>query len=151
MLGGRTSGGASMNVLRMSIPPLPRFAATARRAFSNFARFHRVQSADAQHLLFAVGEALANAIQHSESTEPIELVASTEANSLVVRVTDRGRGFAAGNRTVALPHALAESGRGFAIMQRCTDFFAVESRPGCGTVVTLGRNCRAIEEPGGAS
>ncbi|MGA7353918.1 MAG: ATP-binding protein [Candidatus Cybelea sp.] len=136
-----------MNVLRLSIPPLPRFASTARSAFSNFAGLHRLASRDAENLVFAIGEAIANAIQHAETRESIEIWVSIEGDAVVARVTDRGRGFAAppGGR-VALPSVYAEEGRGFAIMQRCTDFLDVSTNPGCGTVITLGRYRRARQE-----
>ena len=136
-----------MKILRISIPPLPRSAGTARRAFSTFAGFHRVRNVDAENLLFALGEAIANAIQHAETAESIELLARTDEDAVVVRVSDRGRGFAVpADRLPRLPHVLAERGRGFAIMQRCTHFFAIESRPGRGTVVTFGRYRRDLEE-----
>ena len=136
-----------MNAFRMSIPPLPRFAGTVRRAFSKFAGFHRVRNGDAQDLLFAVGEAIANAIAHAQTSESIELHARAEGDAVVVRISDGGRGFTVPkDRGARLPHALAEHGRGFAIMQRCTDFFDVESRPGHGTVVTLGRYRRDPQE-----
>jgi anti-sigma regulatory factor (Ser/Thr protein kinase) len=40
------------------------------------------------------------------------------------------------------PDITAEGGRGFPIMQRCTDFFDVWTTPAEGTVVTLGRRRR---------
>jgi anti-sigma regulatory factor (Ser/Thr protein kinase) len=136
-----------MNVLRLSIPPLPRFASTARRAFSNFAGLHRLASRDAENLVFAIGEAIANAIQHAQTRESIEIWVSIEGDAVVARVTDRGRGFAAPpDGRVALPSVYAEEGRGFAIMQRCTDFLDVSTNPGCGTVITLGRYRRAGQE-----
>ncbi|HTA54579.1 MAG TPA: ATP-binding protein [Candidatus Acidoferrales bacterium] len=136
-----------MNVLRLSIPPLPRFASTARSAFSNFAGLHRLASRDAENLVFAIGEAIANAIQHAETRESIEIQVSIEGDAVVVRVSDRGCGFAAPpDGRVALPSVYAEEGRGFAIMQRCTDFLDVSTNPGCGTVITLGRYRRAGQE-----
>ena len=141
-----------MKNFRMTIPPLPRFAATARRAFSKFAGFHDVRSCDAQNLLFAVGEAIANAIAHAQTDESIELHARADRHAVVVRISDRGRGFAVpDDRGARLPYALAENGRGFAIMQRCTDFLDVQSDPGAGTVVTLGRRRRDRQELGTAS
>jgi anti-sigma regulatory factor (Ser/Thr protein kinase) len=136
-----------MKVLRLSIQPLPRYAGTARRAFSRFAGFRQLGPAEAENLLFAVGEAIANAIQHARTGEAIEVLASDEGDAVIVRITDRGRGFAApADSLTALPSVLAEHGRGFAIMQRCTDFFDVVSEPGSGTVVTLGRYRRELEE-----
>jgi serine/threonine-protein kinase RsbW len=137
----------TMNILRLSIPPLPRFAGTARYAFSKFAGFHRLTAADAENLVFALGEAVANAIQHAASGNAIEVRVRLEAGAIVATIRDRGRGFAAPARgPVALPSLLAETGRGFAIMQRCTDFLDVHSKPGKGTVVTLGRYLRERQE-----
>jgi serine/threonine-protein kinase RsbW len=137
-----------MNVLRLSIPPLPRFAGTARRAFSNFAGCHRLGARDAEYLIFALGEAIANAIQHAQTRESIEIRVSVKGDAVVVSVADHGRGFStppvAG--TVPLPSVLAEKGRGFAIMQRCTDFLDVSTERGGGTVVTLGRYRRDRQE-----
>ncbi|MGA9417947.1 MAG: ATP-binding protein [Candidatus Cybelea sp.] len=136
-----------MNVLRLSIPPLPRFASTARSAFSNFAGLHRLASRDAENLVFAIGEAIANAIQHAETRESIEIQVSIEGDAVVARVSDRGCGIAAPpDGRVALPSVYAEEGRGFAIMQRCTDFLDVSTNPGRGTVITLGRYRRAGQE-----
>jgi anti-sigma regulatory factor (Ser/Thr protein kinase) len=136
-----------MNVLHLSIPPLPRFAGTARSAFSNFAGLHRLASRDAENLIFALGEAIANAIQHAGTCESIEIWVSIEGDTVVARVTDRGCGFSSPpGGVVPLPSVYAEDGRGFAIMQRCTDFLDVSTNPGSGTVVTLGRYRRGRQE-----
>jgi serine/threonine-protein kinase RsbW len=136
-----------MNVLRLSIPPLPRFAGTARTALSKFAGVHAVPASDLEYLTFALGEALANAIQHSETADAIEIRAHVSGDSVVIIVADRGRGIAAPPQgAVSFPSAFAEAGRGFAIMQRCTDFLEVASEPGEGTVVTLGRYRRPRQE-----
>jgi serine/threonine-protein kinase RsbW len=136
-----------MNVLRLSIPPLPRFAGTARSAFSNFAGLHRLARRDAENLTFAIGEAIANAMQHAQTGESIEIWVSIEGDAVVARVTDRGRGFGdPPGGLIELPSVYAEGGRGFAIMQRCTDFLDVSTNPGSGTVVTFGRYRRARQE-----
>jgi anti-sigma regulatory factor (Ser/Thr protein kinase) len=137
-----------MNVLRLSIPPLPRFAGTARRAFSKFAGSHRLAELDAENLVFALGEAVANAIAHARTVDAIEIHVRIAGDSVVATVSDRGRGFAdLPQGRISLPSVLAETGRGFAIMQRCTDFLEVSSGPGHGTVVTLGRYRRDRQEP----
>jgi stage II sporulation protein AB (anti-sigma F factor) len=136
-----------MNVLRLDIPPLPRFAATARHAFSRFAGLHHLAARDAESLLFALGEAISNAIAHARTDEPIEIHVRIEGDSVVASVGDRGCGFAAPREDlVELPSITSEAGRGFAIMQRCTDFLEVRSKPGSGTVVTLGRYRRSGQE-----
>ena len=91
-------------------------------------------------LLFAVGEALANAIEHAKSARDIEVIATIDDEHILASIIDFGCGLPAVPADEApLPSAFAERGRGIPIMQRCTDLFSVESRPGAGTVVTLGR------------
>lgn len=136
----------------MSIPPLPRFAGTARTALSKFAGVHSVTALDVENLIFALGEAIANAIQHSQTRDAIEIKAHFSGDSIVITVSDHGRGISAPPQgAVSFPNVFAEAGRGFAIMQRCTDFLEVESEPGAGTVVTLGRYRRPRQELGTAS
>ncbi|MBV8345397.1 MAG: ATP-binding protein [Candidatus Eremiobacteraeota bacterium] len=131
----------------MSIPPLPRFAGTARRALCQFAGVHSVTAPDLENIIFALGEAIANAIQHSDTIEAIEIKAHVSGDSIVITVADHGRGISAPpHGTVSFPNVFAEAGRGFAIMQRCTDFLEVDSEPGAGTVVTLGRYRRPSQE-----
>ena len=141
-----------MDVLRLAIPPLPRFAGTVRTALCSFAGVHSLGPIDLENLIFALGEAIANAIQHADTVEAIEITAHVSGDSIFVRVADRGRGIAVPPRErVSFPSVFAERGRGFAIMQRCTDFLEVDSRPGNGTVVTLGRYRRSGQELGTAS
>jgi stage II sporulation protein AB (anti-sigma F factor) len=141
-----------MKVLQLRIPPLPRYAVAARSALSIFAGENRLAAADLENLVFALGEAIANAIQHARTAEAIEVRIRADGDCVIVTVTDRGQGFASPPRgPIPLPHAFAEVGRGFAIMQRCTDFLEVQSDPGAGTVVTLGRRRRDSQELGTAS
>jgi stage II sporulation protein AB (anti-sigma F factor) len=141
-----------MNILQISIPPLPRFAATARKALKNFGGVNAVAAPDLENLVFALGEAIANAIQHAHTSEAIEIRADAGGDSIVVTVTDRGRGIPVlPDGPVSFPSIFAEGGRGFAIMQRCTDVLDVTSTPGTGTVVTLVRHRRACQELGTAS
>ncbi len=129
-----------MDVLRVSIPPLPRFAKTARRAFLAFAESHRLGTLDAENLLAAIGEAIGNAIRHAGTDEAIEVRIQVDGDAVVATIRDRGHGLAVPPRgPLALPSASAEAGRGFVIMQRCTDFQDIRSEPGAGRVVTLGR------------
>lgn len=135
-----------MREFELSIPPQPRFAATVRAAFTQFAGVNRLKTLDAEALVFALGEAIANAIQHAETAEAIEVRAYVNGDTVVVTVTDRGRGFAPPRGPVPWPSVYAEAGRGFAIMQRCTDFLEVISEPGTGTAVKLGRYRRDCQE-----
>jgi anti-sigma regulatory factor (Ser/Thr protein kinase) len=126
--------------LHLRIPPLPRYVRSARGALNAFGTYHHVAPRDLENLTFALGEALANAIEHSHSQNDIAVGFQIDDNSIVATVSDQGRGLHEPPlSTPQMPHDLTETGRGFAIMQRCTDFFDVRSAPGEGTVITMGR------------
>jgi anti-sigma regulatory factor (Ser/Thr protein kinase) len=130
--------------LQLRLPPLPRSARTGRDAFAALARFHDVSPADIECLTFALGEALANAIEHAACDSEIEVSVTIDARKIVATVRDRGRGIPAppSGEPLPFPDITEEGGRGFPIMQRCTDFFDVWTTPAEGTVVTLGRRRR---------
>jgi len=126
--------------LELRVPPRPHAARSARAALKAFARYHSLAPLEVESLTFALGEALANAILHAGTHEDISVGFQLDEASIVATVRDHGQGLAevpAGS--LSMPADPSETGRGFAIMQRCTDFFNVRSTPGKGTVVTLGR------------
>lgn len=115
-------------------------------------------------LLLAVTEACTNVLRHSGPGLRYEVVARVGPNRCVLEVVDGGRGFdpatvpayrngryrGAGRPIARLRRrwthatdeqvtALAESGRGLAIMRACVDDVTLHSRPGHGTVVSLGK------------
>jgi anti-sigma regulatory factor (Ser/Thr protein kinase) len=95
---------------------------------------------DLENLTFALGEALANAIEHAQTQNDIAVGFQIDDSAVVATVSDQGRGLEDPPPVTAeMPHDLTETGRGFAIMQRCTDFFDIRSTPGEGTVITMGR------------
>jgi anti-sigma regulatory factor (Ser/Thr protein kinase) len=136
--------------LRLRVPPDPQFSATVRSAIEGFAKLHGVTAYDLEPLICAVGEALANAIEHAASDRDIEVEAEIGADRIVAIVTDHGCGLPAiPNESAPLPRMLVERGRGIPIMQRCTHLFEVTSAPGNGTSIRLGRRrtARRKEEP----
>jgi len=142
-------GGGTKRTLHLRIPPDPVFARTVRDAIVGFGSLQGIDENDLESLLFAVGEALANAIEHSASGEDIEIFAEIDEARIVATVIDRGRGLKAlPTEPAPLPEGLSERGRGIPIMQRCTDIFNVKSTPGHGTAITLGRWRRAYENAG---
>ncbi|HET9030824.1 MAG TPA: ATP-binding protein [Candidatus Aquilonibacter sp.] len=143
--------GQSKRTLHLRIPPDPVFARTVRDAIIGFGSLHGIDEADLEALLFAVGEALANAIEHSASGDDIEILAEIDDRRVVATVIDRGRGLSIAPPQLApLPSGLAERGRGIPIMQRCTDIFNIKSTPGKGTAITLGRWRKTYENAGRA-
>ena len=131
--------------LRLRVPPDPQLTRYVREQVIAFVSALEIAQTDLSDLLTALGEALANAMEHSGAREPIEIsVRLVGTDHLVASVVDRGIGFepAVKPATPEPPDALAERGRGLAIMQSCTDIFSVRSVPGEGTMVTLGRLVR---------
>ncbi len=129
--------------LRVCIPPNARYGKSARDEVIAFAHRHRIAICDLEDFVFALGEAIANAIEHSGSRDAIEIVCRIEHDKIVATITDSGRGFITDPLPkTPLPDEFAERGRGLPIMERCSDIFAVRSVPGKGTAVVLGRYLR---------
>jgi len=122
----------------MRIPSRAQFGKRARDEVVSFALANRIAHAELDEFTFAVGEALANAIEHSGTGDVIEVHCRIESDKIVATITDSGCGF---NPQTGrpFPEVLSERGRGLPIMERCTDIFAVRSAPGKGTAVVLGR------------
>ncbi len=128
--------------LRLSIAPDPKLGGSVRRAVVAFARDQGIEARDLTDFVTAVGEALANAIEHSHTSEPITIVVWVLDERLFASVSDHGVGFQPSERgqTAGLSDTYAERGRGLAIMRRFADVLNVRSSPGQGTRVTLGCN-----------
>src|SRR5215469_2565522 len=137
---GREDGLRSKRTLHLRIPPDAVFARTVRDAFLGFGKLHNIADSDLETLLFAVGEALANAIEHSATGLDIEVFAEVDDEQIVATVIDYGQGLdMLPQPHMPLPESLSERGRGIPIMQRCSDFMNVKSTPGNGTAITMGR------------
>ena len=129
-------------VLTLTIPPEPRLSRVVRSDVMSFATAHGVSSDDLMFFLTAMGEALANAIEHARAQDEIEVEVVLAEDRIVGKVADRGVGFD-GGALEAPPGPSAERGRGLPIMRDCSDIFALRSVPGCGTAVTVGRLLRS--------
>ena len=126
--------------LRLCVPPDAKLGGYVRQEVIAFTEAQGIDDDEVTDFVSAVGEALANAIEHAHTSEPIEVSAWVLDNRLFASVSDRGVGFTPTERTVSptLPDTNAERGRGLPIMRRCADMFSVRSAPGEGTRVTLG-------------
>jgi anti-sigma regulatory factor (Ser/Thr protein kinase) len=136
--------------LRLSVPPDPRQGVIVRREVLAFVATHHIVGDDVIDFVAAIGEALANAVEHAHTSEPIEISMWLIGNDrLFASVCDKGVGFSANDRPLdtLLPDAFAERGRGLPIMRRCSDIFIVRSAPGQGTNVTLGCFIQRAAEP----
>ena len=127
----------------MRVPPNARFSSRVRHEVMSFADRFELTQRELEDFIFAVGEALANAIEHSHSTDVIEVRCRIQDDKILATIVDTGSGFSPGAAPkVTLPDRLSERGRGLPIMRRCSDIFAVHSVPGRGTAVVLGRYLR---------
>ena len=129
-------------VLDFKVPPEPRASRAVRESVARKARAHGVSEEDLDLFLTALGEAIANAVEHGavDTTMAIEVEVRIDEDRIVGTVQDNGRGFTPSSLAEPiLPDANSERGRGLPIIRRCSDFFAVTSAPGKGTAVLLGR------------
>ena len=126
--------------LTLRVPPKADFSRAARERLVAFTRANGVSEDDIAYLVTAIGEALANAIEHGHSSAAILVDVDVRDDRVVAVVRDAGVGFLGEPSLPAeLPPCDAERGRGLAIMRRCSDIFSVSSPNGGGTVVTIGR------------
>lgn len=130
-------------LLRLRVVPSASCVRAVRERIAVLAVENGLVDDELRDLLTAVGEALANAIEHSRSAEPIDVVCWISSGSLfMTSVTDHGVGFRGVSRGARLPAVSAERGRGLPLMRRCSDLFSITSEPYVGTTVTIGRTIR---------
>jgi serine/threonine-protein kinase RsbW len=122
-----------------------------RRVLGDTLRGIGLNEESVDDILLAATEACTNVILHAGHSAPAYMVAATvDGAACRVEVTDDGDGCPqhreAQHREVqhrevqhrdAVVAALAESGRGFAIMEACVDAVTLRSAPGQGTQVLL--------------
>ncbi|HEY5258714.1 MAG TPA: ATP-binding protein [Candidatus Baltobacteraceae bacterium] len=126
--------------LRLRFLPDPHCSRIVRERVFEYARSRGIGSPILDDLMFAIGEAIANAIEHSHSPSTIEVRCDVDDDKIVAAVVDSGRGFDSAAAVASrLPDDLVERGRGLPIMKGFTDIFALRSIPGQGTAVVLGR------------
>ena len=127
-------------VLDFRVPPQPHLSRVVRDSVADFALTHGVGSDDTAQFLTALGEVLANAIEHARAERPIEVEVRIGFDRIVATVQDSGVGLPSGFAVDGpLPQPQAERGRGLPLIRYCSDIFNVTSAPGAGTAVVLGR------------
>ena len=113
-----------------------------RRVLGDTLRGIGVNEESVDDILLAATEACTNVVLHAGQSAPAYSVAATvDSAGCRVEVTDVGQGCRARPARARRPAAdhgdLAESGRGFAIMEACVDGVSLRTAPGQGTRVVL--------------
>src|SRR5579872_7427951 len=80
-------------MLKVRFPPNARLSGSVRREVMSFAARFQVSRQELDDFIFAVGEALANAIEHSQSSDVIEVRCEIEEDKIVATIVDSGAGF----------------------------------------------------------
>lgn len=126
------------DVLSLCVPPNPRYAKSVRDEILRYAGTFGVARPELEEFMFAVGEALANAIEHSGTGGSIDVRCQISGSKIVATIVDSGRGFNSDEQPLSPPPLYAERGRGLSIMRNCAEIFTLHSVPGQGTSVVLG-------------
>jgi anti-sigma regulatory factor (Ser/Thr protein kinase) len=128
-------------VLQMRVAPDPCHSRAIRRRILDFCAAWNIESSRVYDFITALGEAVANAVEHSKTERDIEItVWMADHAKIYATVVDHGVGFADSGATplAPLPDWSSERGRGMPIMRSCTDVYGIRSTPGLGTAVILG-------------
>lgn len=123
----------------LRLPPRAEYCAIARSRLRAFAEGRGIARTTVEAVVSAVGEAIANAIEHAGTAQPIEIEARADCERLVATIRDAGVGFETSINAIALPDIGSERGRGLAIMRDSSDIFSISALPGGGTEVKVGR------------
>jgi len=135
-------------VLAFNATPQPDLSRAVRHSVAAVARDRGIDEDDIANFLAALGEAVANAIEHANADTPVRIEIAFDDVAMVASVIDGGTGFVVhgDGDGDALPEHQSERGRGIPIMRRCCDAFEIASTPGAGTAVILRRNLRAVRK-----
>lgn len=130
------------NWMRLKIPATVENVGLARVAVAAFAAQMDYAAPDLEDIRVAVAEAVSNAAQHAypDSTGDVEIEAIVETTGLIIRVRDCGRGIHDLRQARRLGNSSAgRGGIGFSFMETLMDGLEIDSKPGCGTTVTMNK------------
>jgi anti-sigma regulatory factor (Ser/Thr protein kinase) len=123
--------------LSLEIPVAPHYGQEVRRQVLDFASHRGIGEDCLTDFLTALGEALANAFEHSKA-QSVEVAVMVTSTHILAEIRDSGVGFESEDELLRLPDPNAERGRGLPLMRRCCDVFEILSKPGAGTSVVVG-------------
>lgn len=129
----------SASHIRLKIPCREEYAATVRLQAEAIARRVLFSEEEIYDIITAVGEVCDNAIEHGRSELGIDVEYAMTPSEFRVEVRDYGPGFDPTGRGEAVPDLFAESGRGIFLMKNLMDSLEIDSRPGQGTCIVMGK------------
>jgi anti-sigma regulatory factor (Ser/Thr protein kinase) len=130
-------------VLTFATTSTPQAATLIRHTVDRFLGTRYPRSEAACELLIALGEAVANAIEHGASNKDITVKVVSLPSYVEVTVEDQGPGFSPNVPVIkSLPSVDSERGRGFPIIASCTDSLEIETNLGVGTRLIFTRKLR---------
>ena len=125
-----------MMLLDVRFPPSAWNARKVRNHMVQIGATLELEPERLEEFVTAVGEAFANAVEHSMTDEAIHIVVKLDMrHRLHASVRDHGRGIDAQEVNRMLPSVRAERGRGIPLMRRCSSVLTISSPRSGGTLV----------------
>ena len=110
-----------MTKIALRVPAQLEYIAVVRAAINAASVLRRFSADDRSAIELAVGEACDNAVRHCEGeAEQFEVRFCLADEELIIEVSNEGNGFAP-DGPASMPDALAEHGRGLALMENLMD------------------------------
>ncbi|MGA3036338.1 MAG: ATP-binding protein [Vulcanimicrobiaceae bacterium] len=126
-----------MTLLQMRVPAEPWHVQELRDELLAVGEDVEMRPEVLEDFVTAIGEAFANAIEHSVTSEPIEIEVRQRDADLIATVRDHGRGIDSTCISASLPPATAERGRGIPLMRQCSSSMSIQKPEDGGTLVVL--------------
>ena len=134
--------------LMLRVPPKPEYVSEVRAKTDAFLSDRGVGEDDRFSIELAMGEALANAMEHAAADYLIEANTTIQDAAVYVTIVDEGCGFVEIKESCrAMPCEESIRGRGFPLMEALVDSVTVRSLPDRGTAIILVRYIRSCAEP----
>src|ERR1700734_2736514 len=109
-----------MTLLQMRVPAEPWHVREVRDELLQVGEEVEIRPEVLEDFVTAIGEAFANAIEHSVTTEPVEIEVRQRDADLTATIRDHGCGIDSTRIYSSLPPATAERGRGIPLMRKCS-------------------------------
>ncbi len=136
------STGEKKKVCKYSLQPKAESLTTVREFIRTTLKPFDSIRPHVHEIVFATHEACKNAVEHNpESEDPVDIVCEVFEDSVIVQVSDRGKGFNPKNIPKRIPDPTALEGRGIFLMHAMMD--AIETKTGNnGTTVRMQKRIR---------